>query len=77
MRAELEKTWTEGEEARTTVRVTFVSGSAFRALRKVRRKLSGVMKTAEDRYLEVYADKLEEFTKAGDMKSWYSHVKGR
>ena len=31
------------------------------------------MQAAEDRYLEVY---FEEFTKAGDMKGWYGHLKG-
>ena len=59
------------------MRVAFASGYAFRASRKVCTKLRGVMETAENRYLEVYAGEREELTKAGDMKGWYSHIKGR
>ena len=32
------------------------------------------MQAAEDRYLEVYAGELEEFTIAGDMRGWYGHL---
>ena len=38
------------------------------ALRKVCRKLREVMQTAKDRYLEVNAGELEEFTKARNMR---------
>ena len=38
--------------------------------------LREIMQPAEDRYLEVYAWELEEFTLAGDMRGWYGHLKG-
>ena len=55
---------------------TLAGGSAFRALRKACKKLREIMQTAEDRYLEVYACELEEFTIAGDMRGWCGHLKG-
>ena len=74
--AELEEAWTEREEARMAVRGALVEGSAFRALRKARRKFREVMQAAEDRYLEVHACELEEFPKTVEMKRWYGHLKG-
>ena len=68
MRAELEEFWMERGETRTVVRAASAGGPAFRTLRNARRRLSEVMQTAEDRYLEVYTGELEEFTKAGDMR---------
>ena len=50
--------------------------SAFRTLRKACTKLKEVMQAAEDRYLEVYAGELEEFTLVEDTKGWYGHLKG-
>ena len=58
------------------VRGALAGGSAFRALRKAPMKLMEVMKAAEDRYPEVYAYELEEFTKAGNIKGWYGHLTG-
>ena len=55
---------------------TLAGGSAFRALWKVCRKLREIMQAAEDRYLEVYAWELEEFTLVGDMRGWYGYLKG-
>ena len=66
----------EREEARKAVHGTLARGSAFCALRKACMKLREVMQSAEDRYLEVYAYKLEELTLARDMRGWYGHVKG-
>ena len=40
------------------------------------RKLREIAQAAEYRYLEVYACEFEEFTKAGDMRGWYGHLKG-
>ena len=31
---------------------------------------------AEGRHLKMYVCRLEEFTKAGDMRGWYEHLKG-
>ena len=76
MHADFKEAWTEREEARTAVRGALAGGFAFRALQKTRRSLRKVIQAAEDRYLEVYACKLEEFTKAGYMKGWYGHLKG-
>ena len=76
MRAEFEDTWTEMEEARTAMRGVLIGGSALRALRKACKNLREVMQAAEDRYLEVYPGTLEEFTKAGDLRGWYGHLKG-
>ena len=76
MRAEIEQAWTEREEARTGVRGALAAGFVFRALRRACRNLRKAVQAAEDRYLEVYADKLEGFTKAGDMIGWYEHLKG-
>ena len=76
MHDKFEEARTDKEEARTAVRGALASGSAFRALRKACRKVREVMHAAEDRYLEVYACELEEFTKARDMKGWYGHLKG-
>ena len=76
MDAEFEEAWTEREKARMAVRGSFAGGSAFYALRKACRKLREVMQRAEDRYLEVYACGLEEFTKAGDVRSWCGHSQG-
>ena len=70
MHAEFEEAWTEREEARKAVHGTLAGGSAFRALRKACRELREIMKAAEDRYLEVYACELEEFTLTGDMRGW-------
>ena len=55
---------------------TLAGGSALRALRKACRKLREIIQAAEDRYLEVYACKLEEFIVAGDVRGWYGHLKG-
>ena len=57
-------------------RLGLAGGSAFRALQKACRKLREVMQAAEDRHLEVYACKVEEFTLAGDIRGWYEHLKG-
>ena len=76
MHAEFEEAWTDRKEARKAVRVTLAGGSAFRALRKACRKLREIMQAAEERYLEVYACKLEEFIVAGDVRGWYGHLKG-
>ena len=43
MHAEFEKAWTEREEARKAVHGTLAGSSAFRALRKARRKLREIM----------------------------------
>ena len=75
MHAELEKVRTEREEARTVVRGVLAGGSTFRALQKACRNLREVMQTVENRYLNMYACELEDFTKAGDMKGWYGHLK--
>ena len=76
MYAEFEEAWTEREGVRKAVLGTLSGGSAFRALRKACGKLREIMQAAEDRYLEVYACELEEFTLAGDMRGWYGHFKG-
>ena len=76
MHAGFEEAWTEGEEARKTVHGTLAGGSAFRALWEACRKLREIMQAAENRYLEMYACELEEFTLAGDMRGWYEHLKG-
>ena len=76
MHAEFEEAWTEREEARKAVHGTLAGGFAFRALRKVCRKLREIMQATEDRYLEVYACELEEFIVAGDVRGWYGHLKG-
>ena len=76
MHAEFEETWREREEARKALHGTLAGGFAFRALRKACRKLREIMQVAEDRYLEVYACELEEFTLAGDMTGWNGHIKG-
>ena len=73
---ELEEAWMEREEARKAVHGTLAGGSAFRALRKACRKLRGIIQTAEDRYLEVYACELEEFIVSGGVRGWYGHPKG-
>ena len=76
MHDEVEEAWTEREDARKAVHGTLAGGSAFRALRKARRKLRKIMQAAEDRYLEVYACELEEFVVAGDVRSCYGDLKG-
>ena len=76
MRAEIGGVWTEREVARTLVRGALAGGSAFRALRKACTKLREVIQAAELRYLEGYVCELEKFTKAGDTKDWYGHLKG-
>ena len=76
MHAEFEEAWTERENARKGVHGTLAGGSAFRALRKACRKLREIMQAAEDRYLEVYACRHEEFTLAGNRRGWYGHLKG-
>ena len=55
---------------------TLAGGSAFRALRKARRKLRETIQAAEYSFLEVYACELEEFIAAGDLRGWYVHLKG-
>ena len=57
------------------MRGALAGGSAFCALWKAYKKLREIMQAAEYRYLEVYACKLEKFTKAGDMRGWYGHPK--
>ena len=74
--SEFEEAWTENEEARKAVHGNLAGGSAFRVLQKACRKLREIMQAIEDRYLEVYACELEEFTSAGDMRGWYRHLKG-
>ena len=76
MHAESEEAWTEREKAWKAVHGTLAGGSAFRALQKAYRKLREIMQAAEDRYPEVYACELEEFTLAGDTRGWYGHLKG-
>ena len=76
MHAELEEAWMEWEETRKAVHCTLAGGSGCRELRKARRKLRAIMQAADDRYLEVYASELEEFTLAGDKRGWYGHLKG-
>ena len=49
-----EEAWTEREEARKAVHGTLAGGSAFRALRRARRKLRETIQAAQDRYLEVH-----------------------
>ena len=68
MHAEFEEARTEREEARKAMHGTLAGGSAFRALRKACKKLREIMQAAEDRYLEMYASELEEFTLAGDIR---------
>ena len=70
MHAECEEPW-------TAVRGALAGGSAFCALWEACRKLREVIQTAEDRYLKLYACRLEEFTKAGDVRGWYEHPKRR
>ena len=77
MHAKFEEAWTEREGVRKVVRGALAGGSALRALRKAYRNLREVIQAAEDRYLEVYACELEKFTKVGDVKGWYGHLKGR
>ena len=57
------------------VRGALVGGSAFRALGKACRKFKEIMQAVEYRYQKVYACEPMEFTKAGDIKSWYGHLK--
>ena len=76
MHDEFEEAWTEREEPRKAVYGTLAGDSAFRALRKAYGKLREIMQAAEDRYLEVYACELEEFTVAGDVTGCYGHLKG-
>ena len=71
-----EEAWTEREEARKTLHGTLAGGSAFRALRKACKKLREIIQAAENRYLEVFACKLEEFIVAGDLRGWQGHLKG-
>ena len=40
-------------------------------------KVREIIHAVEDWYLEVYVCQLDEFLKAGDMKEWYGHLKGR
>ena len=76
MHDEFEEAWTEREEARKVVHGTLAGDSAFRALWVSCRKLRETMQAAEDRYLEMYACKLEEFIVAGDVRGWYGYFKG-
>ena len=57
------------------MRGALVGGSVFYAWWKAL-KLRVVIQTAEDRHLKMYACRFEEFTKAGDMRGWYEHLKG-
>ena len=65
----------EIEEARTVVRGALADGSAFCALGKTCRKFRQIIQAAEYSYQKVYACEPMEFTKAGDIKSWYGHLK--
>ena len=76
MHDEFEEVWTEREEARKAVHGILAGRSAFRALRKVCRKLRETMQVEEKRYLEVYACELEAFIVAGDVRGLYGHLKG-
>ena len=64
----------EIEEARTVVRGALAGDSDFRALGKACRKFKEIMQAVEYRYQKVYACEPIEFTKAGDIKSWYGHL---
>ena len=68
--------WTERKGAGTAVSGVFAGDSAFRALRKACRIPREDMQATKDMYLKVYAYELEKFTKAGDTKGWYRHLKG-
>ena len=57
------------------VRGALADGSAFRALEKACRNFKEVMQAVEYRYQKVYAYEPMEFTKAGEIKSWYRHLK--
>ena len=76
MHAKVEEAWTERGEARKAVHGTLGGDSALRVLWKACRKLMDTMQAAEDRYLEMYACELEEFTLAGDMRGRYGDLKG-
>ena len=65
----------EIEEARTVVRGALAGGSAFHALGKACRKFKEIMQAVEYRYQKVHACEPMEFAKAGDIKSWYGHLK--
>ena len=58
------------------MRGALASDSAFYAWWKGFRKLREVIQAAEGRHLKMYACRLEEFTKAGDMRGWCEHFKG-
>ena len=57
------------------MRGALAGGSVFYAWWKAFRKLREVIQAAEDRNLKMYACRLEEFTKAGDMRGWYENPK--
>ena len=57
------------------VRGALAGGSAFRALGKACRKFKEIMQAVGYRYQKVYACEPMEFTKAGDIKNWYGHLK--
>ena len=78
MRAKLESAWKDTEKGRTAAVCGILAGySAFRTLRNARRKLRDMMQAAEDRCVEMYTGGFEQFTKAGDMRGWNGHLKGR
>ena len=68
MRAEFEAALAESENTRTAVHGALAGSSDFCALRKACRKLREGMQVAKNRHLELYARKLEELAKAGDMR---------
>ena len=76
MHTEFEEAWAERDEAWKAVHGTLVGGSAFRGLRKACGNLREIMQAAEDRFLEVYACALEEFTLARGVRGLYGHLKG-
>ena len=59
------------------MRGALAGGSALNAWWKAFRKLREVIQTAENRHLKMYACRLEEFTKAADIRGWYEHPKDR
>ena len=69
MPGQIRQTRLSGSFEDTAMRAEFVKAWTERQeVRTACRKLRGVMQVAKDRHLEVYSGKLEEFTKAGDMR---------
>ena len=73
--AESEQAWTEREVARRAVHGILAGGSTFHALQKACSKLRKIMEAADNKYLEVPACELENFTLAWDMRGWCGHRK--